>query len=217
MTFTLPLTSWLGDGQLDGRAAGVRAQAERRGGSIQAASTIWDLMIMNAIRAGACTKQETKPRCGVHHLLPFTCPRSMEATRCCSHPENLSVRPAGRGSKQEKERTSKKSSNTTGTISLPSLAHTRLCHRRCPQSVPQCPAAAARLLGFLQQGLTGRNLTVMQRLNATALPIPAGLLTAVPCCAFLGLPCCWKRQLSVQPQLSKIAIMVIIMPQSKHR
>lgn len=122
-----------------------------------------------------------------------------------------------RGSKQEKERTSKKSSNTTGTISLPSLAHTRLCHRRCPQSVPQCPAAAAHLLGFLQQGLTGRNLTVMQRLNATALPIPAGLLTAVPCCAFLGLPCCWKRQLSVQPQLSKIAIMVIIMPQSKQR
>lgn len=41
--------------------------------------------------------------------------------------------------------------------------------------------------------------------------------TAVPCCAFLGLPCCWKRQLSVQPQLSKIAITVIIMPQSKHR
>lgn len=113
VTFTLPLTSWLGDGQLDGRAAGVRARAERRGGSIQAASSIWDLMIMNAIRARACTKQETKPRCGVHHLLPFTCPRSMEATRRCSHPENLSVRPAGRGEEANKKRRGQAKSQAT--------------------------------------------------------------------------------------------------------
>lgn len=104
VTFTLPLTSWLSDGQLDGRAAGVRARAEQRGGSVQAASTIWDLMIMNAIRAGACTKQETKPWCHVHHLPPFTCPRSVEAMRCCSHPENLSVSPAGRGEERKQTR-----------------------------------------------------------------------------------------------------------------